>query len=839
MRLIRFFTSALVIILLSTTVVVAQKNYSAEADKHFELRKYYEAIDLYKKAYSQTRNKPEKRRILYQIAECYLQSNDLRRAERQYDKAINAGFPLPIVYMKYAKVLKMLGKYEEAKLAYEKYMEKEPGDRRGQIGYDYCDSALAWIDNPTRWEVEPMKRQNSRENDFAPSYAETKNYSVVVFTSSSTDATGRKYDEWTGQSFTDLFYITKDKKDNWSRPQLFDEDKIINTEHNEGTSTFNKKANTIYFSRCLKVKKEKLGCDIYFSKKRGRSWGEPEALNIAADSLKVVQPSISEDEKTMYFVSDMPGGYGGADIWMVRRTSSSKPFGAPENLGPIINTTGNEMFPYLREDGVLYFSSDGHPGMGGLDIFRSTMINGRWTEPENMKYPINSPGDDFGIILEGGEKAYGQEENGFMTSSRDVRGTRGGDDLFQIHLPPILFTLTGVVRDNQTLQRIPGAKVVIKGSDGTVKETVTDEKGIYRFNNEQILPRTTYDMEVTKDPPKKTDKPIYFGETGKETTIGYRESTDLVHDFKLEPIPADPIVLPEIRYELAKWDLQDEFKDSLSDVVEIMNQHPNIVVELISHTDFRASHEFNDTLSFKRSRSCVEYLIKEKGIDPDRLIPVGRGEREPRKLKKTITYDGVTFKTGTHLTEDYINGLRTTREKEAAHQLNRRTEFRIVRSDYVPKDANVKLDTAFDVAGLIQVNPDQMVVNFYVGENGEIKGTAYANELTVEFEYNEPLQGVSMSYDQAMYMLRRKWITKNNFTEGDQAILEDGSIKDGAEFVLNSLEFGRNMVLRSVNVTVSYDQASPIMIGEEGLSKIGKFTVDRNKSQIIFETAEY
>jgi peptidoglycan-associated lipoprotein len=830
MSLSRIFTVILVFsFAMLSHVAVAQKNYTAEADEAYRLQKYYEAIPLYKKAFTKVSNRPEKRRILFQIAECYRKTSDFARAEAAYDRAIRADFPLAIVYLRYAETLKSRGKYEEAREAYNKYLEREPGDQRARIARDYCDTAIKWMENPTRWQVENMKRFNSRNNDFSPSYADNKKYNVLVFTSDREEATGKKMDQWTGGKFTDIFYVTLDRKGNWSKPQSFDDDKIINTPFNEGVTAFNDKANILYFTRCRVANKERLGCDIFTSKKMGRKWSEPEPLGIAADSIRVMHPTISEDEKVIYFTSDMPGGYGGGDIWMARRTSKTKPFGTPENLGPVINTSGNEMFPYLRQEGVIYFSSDGHPGMGGLDIFRSVIVNGEWTTPENMGYPINSEGDDFGIILQGLEKRFGEQEDGFISSNRNIKGSRGGDDIYAIHLPPILFTLSGTVRDAQTLQRLQGVKVELKGTDKTAIETTTDRTGMYRFNNQQILPNVTYTIIFSKDG--------YFGAQGKESTVGLMVSKDLIHNKNLEPIPKDPIVLPEIRYDLAKWDLKEQYQDSLLTLVKTLKDNPTIVVELISHTDFRASHEFNDTLSLKRSRSCVEYIVKEHKIDPDRIIAVGRGEREPRKLDRDyyVPEWKTTIKAGSHLTEEFINGLRTTNEKEAAHQLNRRTEFRIVRNDFVPKDKNVPIDSLAFERFKIAINPEENVIPFYINESGEIAATTVVNGLSLGFVYNEPMKGASMSLEQAMALLRDAWITKGNFTEKDEAILEDGTIKNGAEFRLATVSFGRNMELKNVAVRVSHDQKQNFMVGKELLQTIAPVSVNRNTSQIVFD----
>jgi peptidoglycan-associated lipoprotein len=833
MSVTRIFYAVILLVFTMISPCVFGQGPAADADEAFRLNRFNEAIPLYQRAFSRTTNKPERQRILFQIAESYRKMSDFNKAESAYQRAIRAEFPLPIVYLRYAETLKARGKYDEARAAYEMYLAEEPGDTKARIARDYCDTALAWIDNPTRWEVENMRRINSRQNDFSPTYADRR-YNVLVFTSDRDEATGRRTSDWTGRKFSDLFYVTQDRRGNWSRPQLFDEDKIINTTVSEGVTAFNERANVMYFTRCKIVSKERTGCDIYVSKKAGRKWGEPEPLQIAPDSVRVMHPTISDDEQVIYFVSDMPGGYGGGDIWMARRTGRNRPFGTPENLGPVINTSGNEMFPWIREDGVLYFSSDGHPGMGGLDIFKSIMVDGEWTTPVNMGHPINSEADDFGIVLQGKEKRFGEQEDGFINSSRNMRGARGGDDIYQVHLPPILFTLSGTVRDAQTLQRMKDVKVELKGTDMSAIETITDARGFYSFNNQQILPNVTYTLVFTADPEK------YFGAQGKESTVGIMVSTDLVHNVNLEPVPTDPIVLPEIRYKLARWELQPQYRDSLAGLVKTLKDNPTIVVELISHTDFRGTEVYNDTLSFKRSLSCVEYIVSQ-GIDPDRIIAVGRGEREPRKLDKDyyVAEYRTTMPKGIHLTEDFINKLRSTNEKEAAHQLNRRTEFRIVRTDFVPKDTVGPIDSTAVTRVAIAINPDENVIPYYVNEQGEITGASVVViGQSLGFVYNEQMKGVSMSLDQALFFLRNSHITIANFEERDSAILEDGTIKDGAEFTIPEMSFGRNMQLRNIKVQVSHAQEQNFMFGKELLEQIGTVNIDRNRSVIAIEVEQ-
>jgi peptidoglycan-associated lipoprotein len=354
------------------------------------------------------------------------------------------------------------------------------------------------------------------------------------------------------------------------------------------------------------------------------------------------------------------------------------------NLGSVVNTEGDDVYPTLREVNghtYLYFATNGRIGMGGLDIFRTELVDGVWTEPENMKSPINSSSDDFHIIFNDDAKMLKEadaKEMGWFTTNR--KGGRGNDDLWRFSMPPILFTLTGVVRDDSTKAILTSAEVRIEGSNGTIFTDTTDNTGTYFFDNVQILENTTYTMTVAKEK--------YYGEKGKETTVGLEQSKDLVHDYNLVPIPVKPIVLPDILYDFNKWVLKPQYEDSLDGLVQIMKENPTFVIELGSHTDSRGSDDFNDSLSYKRAKSCVDYIISQ-GIEPGRIVPIGYGKRVPRVLEKDKTIiekgDTVKFVKGTVITDEFIGSLKSKNEQEAAHQLNRYTDFRILRSDYVPQ----------------------------------------------------------------------------------------------------------------------------------------------------------
>lgn len=804
----------------------SQKNYSAEADLAFEMNRYYEALSKYKKAYVDIKgNRIEKKRILFQIAECNRLTNNVKKAEVAYRRVILANYPDPIAHLYYADALKMQEKYDLAIIQYEKYKQEVPDDPRGEMGVKSCELARTWKDNPSRYQVKPSKKINSSDDDFSPTYVD-KNYKELVFTSTREDALGRDFDPINGMSFSDLFQITQDVKLNWSSPQLLDKD-VINSEYNEGAATFNRKANTIYFTRCIVKKKLKLGCEIYMSKKQGRGWVEPEIIPLSPDSFTVGHPAVSKDEKIIYFASDIPGGYGGKDIWIAKRSKKTKAFGKPKNLGPTINTSGDEMFPYLKTDDQLYFTSNGHLGMGGLDIFFSIKEDGKWSEPVNLQYPLNSSSDDFGICFNLNEKLLRKmhaDEMGFFTTNR--KGGRGGDDIWSFLLPEIVFTLQGTVRDENTLQLLKDVKVTISGSNQTTFETQTDSNGFYRFSKEQILKNTTYHLDFQKSE--------YFTNKGVVTTVGLYNSIDLVLDIKLIPFPIIPVVLPEIRYERGKWNLQDQYKDSLNELIETMTDNPTIAIELMSHTDSYDSHENNDTLSYKRSRSVVEYLIEER-IPADRMIPKGYGETKPRTLVDGYTYSsgeykGVSFPKGVTLTEDFIKTLKTNKEKEAAHQLNRRTEFRIIRDDYVPKATN---DTINPENIQIFINPSDNIIDL-LAQGDTTVVPCFLLDKSTSFKFEEEVDTMLVSINIINDFLKAHKIDKTSFVKKENAFKNDGTIIEGSIIVFRKMVVGQKEV-RNIYAKVLNKIDFPIVLGETDLNRFGSYYFYEEEGKLEFD----
>ena len=807
----------LISLLISPTIIFAQRNPTRSADEAFENQRYFIAIDKYKKAYSKVKkNKPEKNRVIFQIAECYRHTNNLKRAESQYKRLIRAKYDKkePLVILYFADALKANKKYDLALVQYNNYNELFPDDPRGLFGAEACRLIKEWEENPSKYEIIKIKKINSRESDFSPVY-ESNNFNSIIFTSTREGAIGKETDDWTGQNFSDLFTAKIDRKGAWSTPKLLGAEDVINTKANEGAPFMNSSYNALYFTRCPNDPKKQSGCFICRSERRGRLFNEPKGLDLGGDStIANGHPTLNNDELTIIFASDRDGGYGGRDLWIATRKSTSDEFNRPQNIGPEINTLGDELFPFLRNDTVLYFSSNGHLGIGGLDLYKSTKTEEGWSQPVNMKMPINSNGDDFGIVF------HPDKERGFFSSSR--KGGRGKEDIYEFIEPPVLFTLTGIIKDDRTLQYAGNANVKIIGSDGISLSTKTNDQGVYVFTESQILEGTSYDIVVSKED--------YFVSKGKITTIGLEFSKDFEHDFVIEPIPEKPIILPEILYDLAKWDLKPQYQDSLQGLIKTLDENETIIIELASHTDLRDSDERNDILSQKRAQSVVDYLIL-RGIDPLRLIARGYGERVPRTLVKDITRDGFTFPEETVLTEEYIEALETNAEKEVAHQLNRRTEFSVLRKNYVPKQKNAPIATGkVDII----VNPEERFVKYEIEKKtGALKAECFINDISIDF-YFEDHARPHISISEALKLLRDGAISKDDFKGDPNKILANGTIINKAIFTVKDFTIA-NITIHDVEIIVDNRSRVPFIIGKSTLSLFGKYTIDKGKQEIRFE----
>lgn len=654
-----------------------------KADQQFENHGYYEAAKLYKVAEPATKGLEDKAKIFFQLGECYRLVADYQQSLEWYEKAITAQYynTNPEVYYNYGLCLQEIERWDDAVAQFNKYTNKGGEKSKAALKIKSSQDAAAKKASKTKVVVENLVELNTPFFDYSLVYS-AKKADQIIFSSSRQASTGPTQDPITGESFMDIFFSSQDKKGKWSTPQPIAGE--VNTTSNEGTATFNKDYSVMYYTSCrYESDKAWFACDIMRCTKQGDKYGQVSNMNILDrsqnDTSQVGHPFLTSDEKFLLFASDMPGGKGGKDIWYLTYDKSNTSWSKPVNLGAV-NSKGDDMFPYVAEDGTLYFCSDGHPGLGGLDIFKAPktgdMIFGAVT---GLDYPINSSANDFGFVMEAkkeGDKLF----SGFFTSNRP--GGKGKDDIYHFSEPPLEFSLTGTAYDKETGSPISGAEVTLVGSSNSgdpvnIKVTA-DGNGGFTFDKTQIKHNYTYTIDVHKDK--------YIGTGDKFSTVGLISSTNFAREYFLIPIPEDKagIEMPEVRYDYTKADLQinEEVnsKDSLNYLYDIMVRNPKLVIQLESHTDARGSDVSNQDLSQRRAQACVDYLVKEKGVDANRIVAVGKGEMEPRELRR----DYPPFKKGDVMTEAYIAKLTTEPLKEQAHQLNRRTMFRVIKTDYVP-----------------------------------------------------------------------------------------------------------------------------------------------------------
>ncbi|MDB4787458.1 OmpA family protein, partial [Flavobacteriales bacterium] len=494
--------------------------------------------------------------------------------------------------------------------------------------------------------------------DFAMAFAD-KRGEEVIFASSRSSAAGSGEDPITGESYMDLFMAEVDRKGKWSIPEPLGN--TINSPSNEGGVTLDSKFKTLYFTRCLIEKDNNYPCDIYVSQRTGSKWGAPEEMAVVDratdDSSQVGQPTMSPDDMYLVFVSDMPGGQGGRDLWYMKFNESSEEWGAAENMGAGINSSSDEYFPHIRKNGDLYFASDRIGGMGGLDILKAVWKGEGMTfeAPEFMEYPINTASDDFALVY------HPKEEKGYLSSDRPE--SKGKDDIFSFAMPPLEFDYVAYVYDYDTGMPIDGASVTVTGSEGESVSANTDSEGGAEEGDWSIGAESTYSVDISKEG--------YISAGDQFSTVGLSKSTNFIKEYLLrEVVTNEDYPMPLVQYEFAKADLvvntDVNSKDSLDYLVDLLDRNPTFVISLEAHTDTRGGDKANDELSQRRAETCVNYLV-ERGIDRQRLQPIGRGEKMPL------------------ISDADIAALATEEEREAAHQMNRRTVFRITSFDFVPE----------------------------------------------------------------------------------------------------------------------------------------------------------
>lgn len=628
------------------------------ADQQMARGEYFDAAATYKKVYGKLKKKEERPlrgEVAYKLATCYRRLNRFANASAAYQNALRYEYPDSMAWYYLGRSLQAEGKYKQAIEAYDTFLTWRPADELAKEGKTGCERALRVKEGRnTRYIVREAKLFNSRRADFAPMYLD-RSLEQLYFASSNEKATGTTRSGITGTKNSDIFVSRKNEQGEWMRPEPVEGE--LNTEYDEGVMSFTPDGQTMYYTKARMDPASDTSVEIYTSRRSEASWSAGQKYEITADTISAVgHPAVSPDGKWLYFTSDMPGGYGGKDIWRVNLVDK---VGSLENMGPQINTPGDEVFPYCRADTLLYFSSDGHPGFGGLDIFKARLnsTGDRWSV-ENMGRPVNSQADDFGIT-------FGEGESGFFSSNRG--DGKGYDHIYSFVLPELNITISGWVVDHDD-EPVPNAVIRIVGDDGSNQKEVARDDGSFRF---RLSRGVKYVMMAGAKG--------YLNQKQEFTSDSAEEDAEYGVDFILSSI-SKPNVVENIFYDFDKATLRPESKQALDELAQMLRDNPNVTIEMSSHTDRWGTNEYNDDLSNRRAQSVVDYLVAA-GIPKSRLSFAGYGEQRPKTVTKRVNKEYPQFDEGTVLTEEYILTL-SEEDQEAADQINRRTEFLVTAIDY-------------------------------------------------------------------------------------------------------------------------------------------------------------
>ena len=654
-----YYGYILVWVLVWTLASCGADAYMKKGDQYLAIGEYFDAAEQYKKAYTNTPTKERTTRgqRAKKLAECYRRINFSQKAIAAYNNVIRYNQADSLTHLRLAQQLMKTGNYRQAEKAFAIAADSLPQSKIVKNGLLSAKNATQWKKEGSAYTVKREIVFASRRADYSPMLAGDDN-DRLYFTSTRPSTKGDELSGITGTKTADIFFSQKDEKGKWTKPQNIDTE--LNSDYDEGACSFSPDGRTMYLTQCKSDPSYPRYATICTSQRNDASWGKSTELTISKDTLSsFAHPAVSPDGQWLYFSSDMPGGCGGLDIWKIRLGKDGVE-GGVENLGNKINTEGDEMFPTFRPNGDLYFSSNGHPGMGGLDIFiakTDTMGNGYVIE--HPGYPLNSEADDFGMTFEG------LKNQGYFSSNRG--DARGWDHIFSFYNPEIVQTVTGWVYEKDGYE-LPAALVYMVGNDGT--NLKLNVKGDGSFT-QQIKPNVDYVFLGTCKG--------YLNHQQQLRVEPASESCDTVLQFPLASIMA-PVLIDNIFYDFDRATLRPESKTSLDELVKLLNENPNITIELSAHCDYKGSAAYNKQLSQRRAESVVNYLI-EKGIARERLTPVGYGKEKPKTIKKKVAERYEFLKADDVLSEEFIRQLKPE-EQEICNQLNRRTEFRVLRTTY-------------------------------------------------------------------------------------------------------------------------------------------------------------
>ncbi len=629
-----------------------------KGEKHLALGEYYDAAEQFKLVYSKTPSKERASRgkIALKMAHCYDKINTTPKAIAAYRNAIRYNQACMADHLAYARMLLKNGDYKLAATEFQTVLDSMPDNILAQNGLKSAQMAPLWKKEGSRYKVKKMDVFNSRRDDYSPMLLGDE-YDQLYFTSTRNEALGDELNGITGTKSGDIFLSEKDDKGKWSKPEAIGTG--LNTEYDEGACCFTPDGKEMYLTQCTTDPSSPRYAQIVTSQRSDAAWGKPSALEISKDTLSsYAHPAISPDGEWLYFVSDMPGGMGGLDIWRARITAAG--LGGAENLGEPINTPGDEMFPTFRPNGDLYFSSNGHVGMGGLDIYIAKVDpKTKKYKLEHPGYPLNSEADDFGMTFEG------PHNRGYFSSNR--RDGRGYDHIYSFENPEVVTTIKGWVYEMGGYE-LPAAQVMVVGNDGTYKKLSVRGDGSFTM---VINPKVDYLLMAS------CKGFLNHKEELRVDTV--KESKEYVLQFPLASISA-PVLIDNIFYDFDKATLTPASTKALDELVTLLKENPNVTIELSAHCDYKGNNEYNKHLSQRRAQSVVDYLIQH-GIEKERLTPVGYGKERPKTIRKKLTEKYPWLKEGDVLTEEFI--LKQTKEhQEVCNQLNRRTEFIVLRTTY-------------------------------------------------------------------------------------------------------------------------------------------------------------
>lgn len=629
-----------------------------KGEKFLSLGEYYDAADQFKQAYTKTPPKERENRgkLALKMAHCYNKINATPKAVNAYRNAIRYNQASLDDRLAYARLLLKNGEYKQAEKEFRILVDSMPDNILAQNGLKSAQMAPGWKKAGSRYQVKKMDVFTSRRADYSPMLLGDE-YEQIYFTSTRNDAQGDELSGITGTKAGDIFYSEKDDKGKWSRPEAIATG--LNTDYDEGACCFTPDGKEMYLTQCVTDPASPRFAQIVTSSRSDAAWGKVQKLEITQDTLSTyAHPAISPDGEWLYFVSDMPGGMGGYDIWRVRITPSG--LGGVENLGAPINTPGDEMFPTFRPNGDLYFSSNGHIGMGGLDIYIARIDEKTHQyKIEHPGYPLNSEADDFGMTFEG------PHNRGFFSSNR--KDGRGYDHIYSFNNPEIVTTMKGWVYEKDGYE-LPAAQVMVVGNDGTYRKLPVKGDGSFTL---PIHPEVDYLVMASCKG---------FLNHKEELRIdSAKESKEYVLQFPLASITA-PVLIDNIFYDFDKATLTPASTQALDKLVALLKENSHVTIELSAHCDYKGNSEYNKRLSQRRAQSVVDYLIAH-GIEKDRLTPVGYGKERPKTIRRKLTEQYPWLKEDDVLTQDFI--LKQTREhQEICNQLNRRTEFTVLRTTY-------------------------------------------------------------------------------------------------------------------------------------------------------------